>query len=149
MKVFAATAALLFLATALSAQGPEAEVSQAKANLTAKQIKHLEKVKKEALRLDELEWVYIHLTDHTQVLGQVTNISNDGVRFTESSIKRAGHRGRWSSHRLSPRLIPFSQIQRIGPSVSDQMQYFSLAAMSSAVGPLGWWVEWMILTGRD
>ena len=62
MKVFAATAALLFLATALSAQGPEAEVSQAKANLTAKQIKHLEKVKKEALRLADLEWVYIHLT---------------------------------------------------------------------------------------
>lgn len=149
MKVFAATAALLFLATSLTAQGPNPDAKQTRSKLTPQEANHLEKIKKQALRLDGLAWVYIHLTDHTQVLGQVTEISNAGVRFTESSMKPAGHKSRWSSHQLPPWLIPFSQIQSIGPCVSEQPAYFYLGAISSAVGPLGWWVEWMMLTGRD
>jgi hypothetical protein len=149
MKVIAATVVLLFLAASLSAQSPTAGANSSKPSLTRKEIIHLRKVKKQALQLDSWEWVYIHLADHTQVLGRVTAISDKGIRFTESSMKLADRKSQWSAHLLPPRLIPFSQIQSIGPSLSDRPPYFSLGAMSSLFGPVGWWVEWMILTGRD
>jgi hypothetical protein len=149
MKVIAATVVLLFLAASLSAQSPTAGANSSKPSLTRKEIRRLQKVKKQALQLDSWEWVYITLVDHTQVLGRITEISNQGIRFTPSSMKPAGHKKPWSADSRTPRLILFSQIQNIGPSVSDQMGYFSIGAVSGLLGPLGWWAEWMILTGRD
>lgn len=149
MKAIVTGAALMFLAVSLSAQSPAAGTNLRKPALTRKEIEHLRTVKKQALRLDSLEWVYIHLADHTQVLGRITEISNQGILFTPSSMKPAGHKKLWSADSSPPRLIHFSQIQSIGPCLTDQPRYFSMGAISSLFGPIGWWVEWMILTGRD
>lgn len=148
MRALVGTAALLFLATSLPAQGPAAGAKPVIANLTPKEIKHLRKVKKQALRFADWDRVSVNLADRSQVEGQLVNITNAGIQIGIWTCKPGSPKAAASSQDHSSRFIPFTQIQVIRPSDIHSPDYFGMGAMYGVLGPLGWWVEWLLATGR-
>lgn len=148
MKAFTATAVSFLLATSLSAQGPTAEAKPATANLTPKQMKHLRKVKKQALQFADWDRVCVRLADRSQVEGQLVDITNEGIQIGIWTFKPGSHTTAASPQDHSSRFIPFGQIQSIRTSGFYQWAPIVMGASAGLIGPLGWWGEWMIATGR-
>lgn len=149
MRAVAAIVALLFLAASLAAQGPAAATRPKKTGLSRKEAKNLQRVKKQALGFGKSDIVCVRLSNQSRVLGLITEISNQGIQFTEFPKEKGADMGAWFSNPPPPRFIPFSQIQSIKAPVSEQMSYFLLGSVSGLLGPLGWLTDWAMLTGRD
>lgn len=148
MRAVAVFAALFFLATSLSAQGPTAGAQPATANSTPKQMKHLGKVKKQALRFADWDRVCVHLADRSQVEGQVVNITNEGIQIGIWTFKPGSRTTTASPRDHSSRFIPFAQIQSIRFAGSEHSVALAYGVELGLLGPLGWWAEWLLATGR-
>jgi hypothetical protein len=148
MKALAAIAALLFLAASLAAQGPSGAAKTAKTNFTRKEIKHMRKMKKQALRFRDLDRVCVHLTDRSQAEGQLMGVNNEGIQIGIWFPKCGDHTMPDSTQDQSSRFIAFGQIHSIQFASVNGPNYFATGAAYGLLGPLGWWVEWMLATGR-
>jgi hypothetical protein len=149
MKAILTVAALLFLAASLPARGPAMGKRQDKAGLTRKKLRHLRKVKRQALKFGKSDIIRVRSANHTQLEGLVTEVSNKGIQFTELPKEHGRRKNPWSRNLPEPRFIPFSQIQSIKAPLSERMSYFLLGLGSSLFGPIGWITDWTMITGRD
>lgn len=148
MKALAAIVFLLFFAASLSGQGPAAASKSTKARLNRKEAKHLRKIKKEALHFGNFDRVCVHLTDRSQAEGQLMGVNNEGIQIGIWFPKCGDHKVPDSKQDHSSRFIPFGEIHSIRFAGGYTRNYFITGAEYSLVGPLGWWVEWMLATGR-
>lgn len=148
MRAVAVIVFLLFLATSLCAQGPAAAASSAKARLSRKEVKHLLKLKKQALRFSDLDRVCVHLTDSSQAEGQFMGVNNEGIQIGIWFPKCVNHKVPDSKQDHSSRFIPFGEIHSIRFAGGYTRNYFITGSGYGLVGPLGWWLEWMLATGR-
>lgn len=149
MKTLTAISALLLLATSLCAQGPTAAAKSAKANLNRKEIRHLRKMKKQALRFGNSDRVCVRLADHSQAEGQLMGVTNEGIQIGIWFPKCGDHTMPDSKQHHSSRFITFGKIRSIKISESDRTNYFFFGAELGLLGPLGWLGELAILTGGD
>lgn len=148
MRTLGATAVLLLLATSLAAQSSPAGTRSANPHLGRKEVKHLRKVKMQALMFVPGDPVCVRSKDHTQVVGWIGEVSNQGIQVTESPKEHGHGKKPWSRHLPPPRFVPFSQIQSIRSSGAYQRYAFARGVTAGLLGPLGWWAEWMLATGR-
>jgi hypothetical protein len=148
MKALAAIATLLFLAASLAAQGTTVAVKAAKKDLTRKETIHLRKVKEQALRFGNFDRVCVHLADRSEAEGQFMGVNNEGIQIGIWFPKCGDHKVPDSKQDHSSRIIPFGEIHSIRFAGGYTRNYFITGAEYGLVGPLGWWVEWMLATGR-
>lgn len=148
MKALSVIVALSLLTAPLAAQGSAAGTNPAKASLSRKEVKHLRKVKKQALQLSTGDSARVRLTDHTQVEGSIVDVSDRGVSVVERATGRR-HQGKPGTKHLPPlQFIPFEQIQNIKFLQAGQWVPFESGVVFGLLGPLGWWVTWLEATGR-
>jgi hypothetical protein len=148
MKLLSTTAVLVLLATSLSAQGPAAGANPAMTTLSPKEIKHQLKVKEQVLRFRNFDRVCVRLADHSQAEGQLMDVTNKGIQIGVWFPKCGDHTMPDSKQDHSARFVPFGQIQSVRLASTYTRNYFITGTGYGLVGPLGWWVEWMLATGR-
>jgi hypothetical protein len=149
MKVLTTTAVLVFLATSLSAQGSAGKAKPAKAKLTPKEIKHQVKVKEQVLRFRNFDRVCVHLADRSQAEGQLMDVTNEGIQIGVWFPKCGDHTMPDSTQDHSSRFVPFGQIHSIKYSGSGETGAAIVYGIEvGLLGPLGWFAEWLLATGR-
>lgn len=141
-------ALLAFLNAAPFGQSPAPD----NASTEPQDIAHVRRLKKQAVRLADGEYVRVEKQDRAVVIGRLVDVSDSGVKVMPLPQKQ--ERGSPSPRTaLQQQLIPFDQIHELQrwtkPENDFKANTFGAGVFLGLLGPLGWFGTFAMATGRD